>query len=154
MKIEYIVLTVQAWSFNDEKTKELKEGISIHYIDPASKFDEKEKIGSKLIKTTADIKLFDKFKELPGIYEFQLGIESVSVGKEQKVVLQDVEFIKSVDFANLLKGLDQYLNQINNILMKVSQELPSVSDGKIAKDQVPNIMSKLRAKIPELATSK
>ncbi len=50
MKIEYIVLTVQAWSFNDEKTKELKEGISIHYIDPASKFDEKEKIGSKLIK--------------------------------------------------------------------------------------------------------
>ena len=151
MKIEYIVLTVQAWSFNDEKTKELKEGISIHYIDPASKFDEKEKIGSKLIKTTADIKMFDKFKELPGIYEFQLGLESVSVGKEQKVVLQDVEFVKPVDFASLLKGVDQYLNQIDNILMKVSQELPGVSDGKIAKDQVPNIMSKLKARI---ATSK
>lgn len=146
MKIEYIVLTVQKWELTDEKTGKVKNGISIHYIDPASKFEQPEKVGAKLIKTTADLKFFGKFGELPGTYKFEWGLESVSIGKDQKIVLQDVEFIKPVDF----EELDQSLNKIDDILTKINEELPKLLEGKVDRNQIPSVMNNLKTKIPEL----
>ena len=151
---ECLVLTVLKWEFRDEKSGEMKKGVTVHYIDPASTFDQEEKIGSKLNKTSADIKFFSDFGTLPGKYNLGWRLESGSPGKEQKVKLDKVEFIAPVDLANLLEGIDQYEKRINNLLSRISQELPNVSDGKITKEQAPSVITKLRAKIPELAPSK
>ncbi len=40
--MEYVVLGVQSWEIEDEKTHKKLDGISVHYLDPASPEDSED----------------------------------------------------------------------------------------------------------------
>ena len=157
---EYVVLGVQAYSIPDAKTLEKVEGISIYYLDLAENYgdkldktDPKEAIGGFLSgKLTAKLEDLRYFSELPGIYDIETKMKRTSKGSVAKLV--KAEFKSPIDLVNLSIGIEQLEKRVNDILNKVALELPTASDGKIPKDQVPNIMSKLKARIPELAPQK
>ena len=95
--MEYIVLGVQSWELEDEKTGKKLDGISVHYLDPASPADSEDSIGIFPAKLTADKKLMEKFTTLPGKYRFDIGLKRTGGGKTG-VELKDVECLRSVSF--------------------------------------------------------
>ena len=95
--MEYVVLGVQSWELEDEKTGKKLDGISVHYLDPASTEDSEDSKGIFPAKLTADKKLLNKFTTLPGKYRFDIGLKRTGGGKTG-VELKDVECLGSVSF--------------------------------------------------------
>ena len=95
--MEYIVLGVQSWEIEDENTRKKIDGISVHYLDPASPSNSEDSIGIFPAKLTADKKLLNKFTTLPGKYRFDIGLKRTGGGKTG-VELKDVECLGSVSF--------------------------------------------------------
>ena len=95
--MEFVVLGVQSWELPDERTGKELEGISVHYIDPASSDDSEDSKGIFPIKLTADKKLMEKFTTLPGRYKFDISLKRIGGGKTG-VELKDVECLGSVSF--------------------------------------------------------
>ncbi len=155
---EYVVLGVQAYSIPDEKTNERVEGISIYYLDLAEgyqfdKTDPKEAVGGFLSgKLTAKLDDLKYFSTLPGVYDIETKMKRTSKGSIAKFVSAKLK--APLDLDNLSAGIEQVEERVNNILNKVALELPAASEGKINKEQVPNVMNRLKARIPELAPSK
>ena len=155
---EYIVLGVQAYSIPDEKTGNRVEGISIYYLDLAEgyefdKTDPKEAVGGFLSgKLTAKLEDLKYFSTLPGVYDIETKMKRTSKGSVAKFV--NAKFKAPMDFASLSAGIEQVEKRVDDILNKVAQELPGASEGKINKEQVPNVMNRLKARIPELAPQK
>ena len=88
------VLGVRSWSLSDERTGEIKKGVSVHYFDTA---EQEESINEKGIfprKITGDIKLFSKFTKLPAKYDFDIKLKSSSGGRTG-VELRDVSLVSS-----------------------------------------------------------
>ena len=52
--MEYVVLGVQSWEIEDEKTRKKLDGISVHYIDPASPAESEDSVGIFPAKLTAN----------------------------------------------------------------------------------------------------
>lgn len=107
MKIKYIVTTVLRYDFKDQETGKEQKGVSVHYIDPGFKYDKEEEKnqdtkGMGYNKTIFDYKEFDSFPVVPGVYEFEWGIESITPGKDPKLKIQNVEYIKPVDFSAII----------------------------------------------------
>ena len=101
--MEYVVLGVQSWELEDEKTNKKLDGISVHYIDPASSDDSEDSIGIFPAKLTADKKLMERFTTLPGKYRFDIGLKRTGGGKTG-VELKDVECLSSVSFDGSSNG--------------------------------------------------
>lgn len=95
--MEYVVLGVQRWELEDEKTGKKLDGISVHYLDPASPDDSEETKGLFPAKLTADKKLMDSFTTLPGRYIFDIGLKRIAGGKTG-VELNSVKYVGSVSF--------------------------------------------------------
>ena len=95
--MEYVVLGVQSWELEDEKTREIKKGISVHYLDPASPEDSENSKGIFPAKLTANKKLMDSFTTLPGRYIFDISLKRTGGGKTG-VELNSVELVGSVSF--------------------------------------------------------
>ena len=94
--MEYVVFGVQSWEIEDEKTHKKLDGISVHYIDPASPDDSEDSMGIFPAKLTAKTSLKDKFTTLPGRYKFDIGLKRTGGGKTG-VELNDVEYVGSVN---------------------------------------------------------
>lgn len=95
--MEYVVLGVQSWELEDEKTREIKKGISVHYLDPASPEDSEDSKGIFPAKLTAKTSLMDSFANLPGRYKFDISLKRTGGGKTG-VELNSVEYVGSVSF--------------------------------------------------------
>ena len=156
-----MVLGVQAYSLpNEKKPSERVEGISIYYLDLAENYgdeldktDPKEAVGGFLSgKLTAKLEDLRYFSELPGIYDIETKMKRTSKGSVAKLV--NAKFKSHIDLVDLSIGIERIEKRVDDILNKVAQELPSALEGKISKDQVPNVMNKLKARIPELAPQK
>lgn len=83
------VLGVRSYKFTDERTGEVKTGVSVHYFDSA---EEQKSITEKGIfprKITGDVSLFSKFTKLPAKYNFDIKLKS-SAGGRTGVDLVDV----------------------------------------------------------------
>lgn len=157
--MEYVVLGVQAYSLPDEKKPgERVEGISIYYLDLAEgyeldKTEPKEAVGGFLSgKLTAKLEDLKYFSTLPGVYDIETKMKRTSKGSVAKLV--SAKFKAPLDLNSLSTGIEQIEKRVDNILNRVAQELPNASEGKINKEQVSNVMNRLKARIPELATSK
>ena len=79
--MEYIVLGVQSWEIEDEKTGKKLDGISVHYIDPLDRSDDEESSGIFPAKLTANTSLRDSFTTLPGRYRFEIGLKRTGGGR-------------------------------------------------------------------------
>ena len=96
--MEYIVLGVQSWEIEDEKTGKKLDGISVHYIDPLDRSDDEESKGIFPAKLTAKSSLRDSFTTLPGKYKFDIGLKRTAGGKTG-VELKSVKYVGSVSFS-------------------------------------------------------
>jgi len=108
--MEYVVLGVQSWELEDEKTGKKLDGISVHYIDPASPSDSEDSVGIFPAKLTADKKLMDKFTSLPGRYKFDIGLKRIAGGKTG-VELNSVDYVGSVSFGSSSNDSSNLRNQ-------------------------------------------
>ncbi len=97
--MEYIVLGVQSWEIEDEKTRKKLDGISVHYLDPSSPSEEEDSVGIFTAKLTAKTSLKDSFTTLPGRYIFDIGLKRTGGGKTG-VELNSVKYVSSVDFSS------------------------------------------------------
>ena len=97
--MEYVVLGVQSWELEDEKTNKKLDGISVHYIDPASPADSEDSIGIFPAKLTANKKLMDSFTTLPGRYIFDISLKRTGGGKTG-VELNSVKYVGSVNLTD------------------------------------------------------
>ncbi len=79
--MEYIVLGVQSWEIEDEKTGKKLDGISVHYIDPSDVSDDEESSGIFPGKLTAKSSLRSSFTTLPGKYKFDIGLKRTGGGR-------------------------------------------------------------------------
>ena len=79
--MEYIVLGVQSWEIEDEKTRKKLDGISVHYIDPLDRYDDEESSGILPAKLTAKTSLRSSFTNLPGKYKFDIGLKRTGGGR-------------------------------------------------------------------------
>ena len=100
--MEYIVLGVQSWELEDEKTHKMKDGISIHYLDPSSPSEEEDSVGIFPAKLTAKTSLKDSFTTLPGRYIFDIGLKRTGGGKTG-VELNSVKYVGSVNLTTTSK---------------------------------------------------
>lgn len=99
MKQKIIVLAAKGWSLVDEKTKEQREGVSLHYLltdnlkpfaDSASGTE-----GYIPVKQSITIEKAKSLNNVPGIYEGEFELRS-SAGKTI-LALSDLKFIKSIE---------------------------------------------------------
>ena len=145
---EYVVLGVQAYSIPDEKTGDKVEGISIYYLDLAEEYkfdktDPKEAVGGFLSgKLTARLEDLRYFSTLPGVYDIDTKMRRTSKGSVAKFV--NAKLVKPMDLASLSTGIEQIENRVDDVLDDVAELLPSASEGKITKEQVPKVKSKLK----------
>ncbi len=101
--MEYVVLGVQSWEIEDEKTRKIKEGISVHYLDPASPAEREGSEGIFPIKITGKPSLKSSFTTLPGKYNLDLAIKPGSAGKAPKVELNGARYVSGVTFTPVTK---------------------------------------------------
>ena len=101
--MEYVVLGVQSWELEDEKTHRIKDGISVHYLDPASPAEREGSQGIFPIKITGKSSLLSSFTALPGKYDLDLAIKPGSAGKAPKVELNGARYVSGVTFTPVTK---------------------------------------------------
>jgi hypothetical protein len=73
------VLHVGKWDFTDEKTGEIKKGISVWFL-PRHADDEEGSRGLKPIKMTGKESMFYKFAEVPGQYDLEIELTQRKAG--------------------------------------------------------------------------
>ena len=91
-----IFLSASSYSFEDDKTKRLVEGTTVHYIlaeDLAPIEDaERNSRGYKPVKGSFPVAAYVKAVSVPGIYTLDIEIEAGADGKI-KAVPRDFEFV-------------------------------------------------------------
>lgn len=65
----YLVIAAKKYKFEDEKTKEVKSGMHVTYLDPVMREDSSTQIGDLPLKVPSIDGVFDKLTALPGFYE-------------------------------------------------------------------------------------
>jgi hypothetical protein len=102
-KQKYLVLSAQTYKIEDEKTKQVNEGVSIRYIpddnlDPVKDERNANKgeymYGKKVAKTSLPPGHIEKLQYLPGLYEVTL--EMIIVADKQQIRVKDMELISTV----------------------------------------------------------
>lgn len=78
MKAIYLVLGVSNWNFTDERTGEVRQGISVHYSDVNNVQKDNNVNGSLPVKITGHSSFYSRFSTLPGFYELDFGVRSLS----------------------------------------------------------------------------
>lgn len=77
-----LVLSVDAWEMPDERTGEIRKGLSVWYVNDYRE-DSLNAIGYKPTKVSADLELFATFRRarLPAIFEMHYGSRPGAQGK-------------------------------------------------------------------------
>lgn len=92
-----LILGANVWSFEDVKTKEKKEGISIEYISDLPTNDTGKK-GYFPIKSVLDLNMLDSLKNFPGIYEVGFGLKPGGKNRQPVLAIEKLDFISKVQF--------------------------------------------------------
>lgn len=76
--MEVVVLSARKWSFVDEKTGQVRDGVSVWYVDnvdfvPNVGNDMK---GCELLKATLPVGRFGDFIDVPGVYDCDMQLRS------------------------------------------------------------------------------
>lgn len=84
MNINCIVLCVNPYSFNDEKTNELREGVSVKYLltdnlSPTEEMDGSR--GYKVAKSSFGMEVMKAIKEVPAVYSVEFSNKLDSQGR-------------------------------------------------------------------------
>ena len=93
--MEYIVLGVQKWSLQDERTKQEKRGVTVHFFDPAEQYDDYESKGIFPAKISVHENFFKDFTTLPGRYEIVTKMSRGAGGRSKSTVIS-VKFVGSI----------------------------------------------------------
>ncbi len=93
--MEYVVLGIQNWEIEDEKTGKKLDGISVHYVDPASPDDSEDSKGIFPAKLTAKTSLRDSFSNLPGVYNFDIALKRTAGGRAG-VELKGAKYVRPI----------------------------------------------------------
>lgn len=96
--MSYLVLHVRPWALNDEVTKELREGLTVTYIDPTTPPQEGE-VGIPPLNITGDKGLMPSFSSAPGLYDLSFTQRRGKGGKPQ-LVLNGANLQKPVKLAS------------------------------------------------------
>lgn len=83
--MSYLVLHVRPWALTDEVTKELREGLTVTYIDPTTPSQDGE-VGIPPLNITADKGLMPSFTSAPGLYDLSFSQRRGKAGKPQLVL--------------------------------------------------------------------
>jgi len=106
LKQKSIVLSASPYSFEDEKTKEQREGTTVRYLltEDFTPFEDKVNNvkGYEPAKATLLLDDYHKFQAVPGLYEVELGYKVDSQGKAS---LQPISFelISQIQLKSALK---------------------------------------------------
>lgn len=103
--VKAIVTFAKSWSLIDEKTGEIKQGVSVEYILTESLKDCTNDDGSKGYqhsKESVNLDKSPKFVQVPGLYNMLYDFKPGSKGKIQ-LKLTDVEFVSALDVKFLSK---------------------------------------------------
>lgn len=92
----YVVLASNAWKLVDENTGEIKEGVTIVYLDQ-NPTRENNKKGYFPMKVSVDKSQVKSLIDVPGIYDIQFGFKPDNNGKP-KVFVNSLKFLSSVSF--------------------------------------------------------
>jgi hypothetical protein len=90
--MEYLVQALNNWKFEDEKTKEIKEGVTVYYIDNRPTNDD-GKLGYFPIKVTASIEIRKDIQKVPGYYDLDFSMKPDAKGKPT-LLLRSLSFSK------------------------------------------------------------
>lgn len=97
--VQTLILAVQKWSFDDEKTGENKKGVSVHIVPLGQPSIDDKVIGTKPMKFTLPLDQFEKFtgSTYPALanVDFQMNFAN---GKITPVAFKN---IKSLDFEEI-----------------------------------------------------
>lgn len=77
-----VILSVDKWSMPDERTGEIRDGLSVWYVNEYRE-DTKDALGSKPTKVSASPELFDLFTKarLPALFNLHFGSRPGAQGK-------------------------------------------------------------------------
>lgn len=91
-----LILSASKWSFTDEKTGEMKKGVSLHYVSDYRE-DTATELGFKPVKTSADDAVFDAVLKggVPGMYRIDTRSKPGKDGKPTLTVV-GAQFAKKV----------------------------------------------------------
>lgn len=94
--MEYIVLGIQKWNLEDEKTKQQKRGITVHFFDAAEQYDDPGIKGVLPAKISVDERFYNDFTVLPGKYNIVTKMSRGAGGRSKSSVV-------SIEFSGGLK---------------------------------------------------
>jgi len=97
-QIRAIVLYAKPWSFVDENSGQVREGVTVEYLmtDSLSSVENEDgSMGYRVLKESMSINKLQKIVKVPGIYGITYGFD-IQKGKPV-MKLQDVEFISEVE---------------------------------------------------------
>ncbi len=96
MSEKVLILSASKWSLTDEKTGELRKGVSLHYVSDYRE-DTATEVGFKPIKTSADDTVFDAVQKggVPGMYNIETRSRPGKDGKPTLTVV-GAQFAKRV----------------------------------------------------------
>ena len=91
-----LILSASKWEFTDEKTAEVKKGVSVHYVSDY-RDDTATELGFKPIKTSADDAVFEIAQKggVPGMYRIDTRSRPGKDGKPTLTVV-GAQFAKKV----------------------------------------------------------
>ena len=98
MKQNCIVVFANPYSFTDERTGDVRKGVSVQYLltdtlKPVQNDDNSR--GTRISKSSIDFEKAPHIQAVPGIYECEFGMKSTSNGTP-KLELIDLEFVQAL----------------------------------------------------------
>lgn len=102
--MECLVISAKKYSFEDEKTHEVKSGLHVQYLDPIMREDSVTQKGDLPLKVPALEICFDQLTKLPAYYDLDFRQRPDGKGKPV-LTLANAKFISSVDFSFQKKDL-------------------------------------------------
>lgn len=96
MSEKAVVTSADTWEMVDERTGELRRGLSVWYLNDYRE-DTESAIGCKPTKVSASVELLQAMRgKLPGVFEMEYGSRPGAQGKAT-LTLVGVKFIRSID---------------------------------------------------------
>lgn len=95
--IQGIILSANSWKMEDEKSGQIREGISVQYIltdNLKPNIEENGLLGYKIAQETIPVSHYADLEKVPGIYDLQFGFNIVKNKPVAK--LKSVQFISEV----------------------------------------------------------
>lgn len=102
MKEEIVLLSASRYSFKDENSGELREGVSVNYVNPAAELTENF-AGCRVMKGSLPLHAWKDLGAVPGLYQAQYTMRAGANGRPE-LRLQHISYVAEVELAPLVAG--------------------------------------------------